>query len=296
MKIEKIKSNQDNLELELAILECDNPKGIVQISHGMSEHKERYYPFMEFLKENNYISVIHDHRGHGGSIKSKEDLGYFYDEENYIVQDLYQITNYIKEKYDLPIYLFSHSMGTLVARNYMKKYDSAIEKVILCGPPTENKLSFIGIKLAKIVKHIKGDKYRSNFINNLTFKEYNKNYSVENEWVCSDKEVLKRYSTDPLCGYIFTVNGFINLFKLMKNAFSKNGWLMQNKDLKIFVIAGSCDPVIQNKDKFNKLILFLKNRGYKNIEYKLYEGKRHELLNETNKKEVYNDVLEFIEK
>ena len=129
MQIENIISEKDCLQLEVAILEPkEKPKGIVQISHGMSEHKERYYEFMKYLSENGYICVIHDHRGHGASVKNKRDLGYFYTEDiNYIIDDLYQITKYIKNKYpDLKINLFAHSMGTLVARGYMQKYDNEI--------------------------------------------------------------------------------------------------------------------------------------------------------------------------
>ena len=126
MKIEKIKSQKDGLELEIAIFEpSEKPKAIVQISHGMAEHKERYYPFMEFLSKKGFVCVINDHRGHGESVKKKEDHGYFYTENiDYIVDDLHQVTLFAKEKFQsLPVFLFSHSMGTLVSRNYLKKFD-----------------------------------------------------------------------------------------------------------------------------------------------------------------------------
>ena len=295
MKIETIISDRDQLKLEVAILECEAPKGIVQISHGMSEHKERYYPFMEYLKQNNFITVIHDHRGHGNSVKSKEDLGYFYEENSqYIVDDLYQVTSYIKKQYpNLPVYLFSHSMGTLVARNYLKKHDQEIEKIVLCGPPTENKLAGLGIQFAKISKKIKGDRNRSQFLNQLTFGNYNKNYKIQNEWICSNIEKVNQYNQDELSGYIFTTNGFINLYGLMKNAFNKKNWNVQNPNLKILVIAGSDDPVIQNKNKFENLINFLESLGYKNITSKLYPKKRHELLNEVDHESIYQDILDF---
>lgn len=295
MKIETIISDRDQLKLEVAILECEAPKGIVQISHGMSEHKERYYPFMEYLKKNNFITVIHDHRGHGNSVKSKEDLGYFYEENSqYIVDDLYQVTSYIKKQYpNLPVYLFSHSMGTLVARNYLKKHDQEIEKIVLCGPSTENKLAGLGIQFAKISKKIKGDRNRSQFLNQLTFGNYNKNYKIQNEWICSNIEKVNQYNQDELSGYIFTTNGFINLYGLMKNAFNKKNWNVQNPNLKILVIAGCDDPVIQNKNKFENLINFLRSLGYKNITSKLYPKKRHELLNEVDHESIYQDILDF---
>ena len=93
-------------------MECENPKGIVQFSHGMAEHKERYFDFMQYLNERGYICVIHDHRGHGASVKSKKDYGYFYTENaDYIVDDLFQVTEYVRDMYPgLEITLFSHSM------------------------------------------------------------------------------------------------------------------------------------------------------------------------------------------
>ncbi len=299
MEIQKIVSKSDKIELEIAIVEPkQEAKGIIQISHGMAEHKERYYDFMNYLAKNGYICVIHDHRGHGASVKQKQDLGYFYSEDiNYIVDDLYQVTEFIKNKYKgLEVILFSHSMGTLVARNYLKKYDLAIKKIILCGPPTENKLADLGILIAKISKIFKKDNTSNKFLNKLTFGNYNKGNKIENEWICSNVETVEKYNKDELCGYIFTTNGFINLFKMMKQAFNKQNWKLENRDLDILVIAGKDDPVIQSEEKFNGLIKFLTEIGYKNIESKLYEAKRHELLNEIENEKIYEDILKFIDK
>lgn len=297
MIIEKINSNCDNLELEIAIKEPkEKPKAIVQISHGMSEHKERYFDFMNYLADNGYICVIHDHRGHGKSVKNEKDLGYFYSEDiNYIVDDLYQVTEYIKKKYEnLEIVLFSHSMGTLVARNYLKKHDNEISKIILCGPPTENNLAGFGILLAKILKPFYGKNTPNTFLNKITFKNYNKNNKKNNEWISYNNENVEKYNNDELCGYIFTTNGFINLYKLMKQAFNAKNWNVQNKNLQFFIIAGKKDPVIQSEEKFFELVNFIKKLGYKYVTFKLYNGMRHELLNEKDNKNVYKDILSFI--
>ena len=131
IKYDFINSSSDGLKIELAYtIPKDEIKGIVQFSHGMAEHKERYFNFMEYLSNNGYVCVINDHRGHGNSVKDKKDLGYFYTEDtNFIIDDLHDVTKYIKEKYsNQKLYLFSHSMGTLVARGYMQKYDNEIEK------------------------------------------------------------------------------------------------------------------------------------------------------------------------
>lgn len=298
MQIENIISEKDCLQLEVAILEPkEKPKGIVQISHGMSEHKERYYEFMKYLSENGYICVIHDHRGHGASVKKKRDLGYFYTEDiNYIIDDLYQITKYIKNKYpDLKINLFAHSMGTLVARGYLKKYDDKINKMILSGPPTENSMALLGLMIAKFLNIFYKKNVPNKLLNNLTFGNYSKDVNKKNEWICLNEDIVEAYNKDELCGYIFTTNGFINLYKLMINAFKKNNWNMKNKNLPIYIIAGRNDKVIQNEEKFTKLSKFITERGYKNVQSKLYNDMKHEILNEKNNKIVYKDILDFIE-
>lgn len=297
MKLETIQSKKDNLKLELAIIEPkQNPIGIVQISHGMAEHKERYFPFMEFLAKHGYIVVIHDHRGHGSSVKRKEDLGYFYTRDSaYIVDDLYQVTEYIKEKYpNLEVSLFSHSMGTLVSRCYIEKYDREIKKLILCGPPTKNNFVNIGILNAKLMVLLKGEHHRSNVLQKLTFGSYNQGYKTENSWVCSDEKSVEQYNKDELCGYIFTNNGFLNLYQLMRQAYKKKDFKVQNERLSIFMIAGEKDPVIQSNKKFEQLKQFLNEVGYQKISTKLYSNRRHEILNGLSKEEVYQDVLEFI--
>ncbi|MFR7544806.1 MAG: alpha/beta fold hydrolase [Clostridia bacterium] len=298
MQIENIISEKDCLQLEVAILEPkEKTKGIVQISHGMSEHKERYYEFMKYLSENGYICVIHDHRGHGASVKNKRDLGYFYTEDiNYIIDDLYQITKYIKNKYpDLKINLFAHSMGTLVARGYLKKYDDKINKMILSGPPTENSMALLGLMIAKFLNIFYKKNVPNKLLNNLTFGNYSKDVNKKNEWICLNEDIVEAYNKDELCGYIFTTNGFINLYKLMINAFKKNNWNMKNKNLPIYIIAGRNDKVIQNEEKFTKLSKFITERGYKNVQSKLYNDMKHEILNEKNNKIVYKDILDFIE-
>ncbi|HGK7331324.1 TPA: alpha/beta hydrolase [Streptococcus suis] len=297
MITKKIKSKRDGLELELAIIEpSSNPIGIVQLVHGMSEHKERYYDFMNYLAQNGYVCAIHDHRGHGASVKDSSHLGYFYTEDSsVIVDDAYQVTEYLKERYpSLSISIFSHSRGTLVSRNYLKKYDYELDKIVLCGPPTENKLAGFAVFLAKISSVFYG-KYKPNkFFNSLSAGQYSKGYESQLDWICANPDTVKEYDADPLCGFIFTTNAFINLFKLLKSAYNGKDWRPKNTALPIFLIAGEDDPVIQGNEKFKGLEGFLKSLGYKNIKSKLYKGMRHEILNERDKETIYQDVLEFL--
>lgn len=289
----KLKSNCDELLIDVEVFIPDEKiKGIIQLSHGMVEHKEYYYEFMNYLTQNGYVTIINDHRGHGKSVKNKNDLGFFYEEtSDYLVKDLHQITLYIKERFpEEDVTLIGHSMGSLIVRKYLKDYDYELEKLVVCGSPSINKFSKIGLLAAKIVKKFKGENYRSNLLNSMALTN-----DKSNAWLSYDKEYVNKYNNDDLCGYIFTANGFINLTNLMIDVYSKENWKLKNPDLKILFIAGADDIVIKNKDKWLKSIKFLKDVGYKNIQNILYPNMQHAILNEVNKEKVYRDVLNFIE-
>ncbi len=290
----KIKSECDNLELSVTMFIPDEEViGIVQFSHGMVEHKIYYFEFMKYLTKLGYVTIINDHRGHGKSVKEKEDLGYFYEESSdYIVDDLHQVTKYVKKEYpNKKVILFGHSMGSLIVRKYIKKYDNEIEKLIVCGSPSINHLSSMGVLLSKTIKLFKGDKYRSKFLNTLALSK-----KATKDWLSYDLDYINNYRKDPLCNYIFTTNGFINLTRLMVDTYSKKDWKLYNKDLKIFFIAGYDDIVIKNEKLWLKSISFLRKIGYENISYKMYPNKKHALILEKEKEEVYEDIVNFIKK
>jgi len=297
-----INSNCDNLPLSVAIFAPEGEvKGVVQFAHGMAEHKERYFGFMEYLAENGYASIINDHRGHGASVKDPEDLGYFYDETTtYIVKDVHQLTLYIKERYpNVPVCLFGHSMGSIVAREYLKLYDRDIDKLVLCGAPGRNPASGIAKILIKLETARKGNRHRSEMMYNLSVGGYAKavpNAETECDWLSVNKENVKAYIEDPLCGFKFTLNGYKNLLGLLAGIFEEKDWLAANKDIPIIFIAGSEDPVIGKESTWLGSQNFLIKSGYKNVTGKLYKGLRHEILLEDSKEEVYKDVLEFLEK
>lgn len=293
-----LNSEADGLRLEgTLVFPSGAPKGIVQISHGMAEHRQRYLPFLDFLAEAGYLGAIHDHRGHGGSAKSPEDYGYFGAPGwQGAVSDLAQVNAYLKERYPgLPLSLFAHSMGTMIARIFLKEHDGAIQKLVLCGPPTENKLAGVGIALARLLEAFCGGHHRSKFLHRLAFAGYDKKGEPENSWVCANPETLSAYQADPACGFLFTANGFAALFSLMQQCFSKKGWQMRHADLPILLIAGADDPVIQSPAAFEQAAEFLRQRGYGDIRTRLYPGLRHELLNERENGRIYADVLAWLE-
>lgn len=301
MKEENIKiiSDQDSLELDCLLIKPNKEiKAIVEIAHGMNEHKERYIDFMKFLAKNGYASFIHDHRGHGKSIKNNNDLGYFYeDNAYYVVEDLHQINEYLKNKFkDKKIILFGHSMGSMIVRKYISKYAHTIDGLIVCGSPSKNNASKLGLKVVKLLKSIKGERYRSELVKKLMFGGFDKKGSEPNSWVCHNKEILKLYNEDELCKYTYTLNGYENIIKLMIDIYNPKIYNRNNLDLPIYFIAGNDDPVIKSKKDFNEAINFLKKIGYHNIDNTLYDDMSHEILNEINNNLVYDDILNWLNK
>jgi alpha-beta hydrolase superfamily lysophospholipase len=294
-------SECDGLVLSAALMLPDkSPLGIIQIVHGMSEHKERYYDFMGYLADHGYIVIIHDHRGHGDSIRDKDDFGYMYDETgNFIVEDVHLITMWVKKQFpDLPIVLFGHSMGSLVVRKYAKKYDRDLDGLIVCGSPSKSRNINLGLWLIRQGMKKYGDHYRSNFVNNLATGKSNKKFddgTSKKLWLSSNRDSVQLYDDDPKCGFVFTLNGFLNLLLLLKSVYDKSGWRLASPNLPIFFIAGADDPVIINERAWKKSIKFMKKLGYANVSCKLYPGMRHEILNETDNRQVYSDILNWIE-
>ena len=303
-------SGTDGLELSVLRMLPDDPgkiKGIVQLVHGMNEYKERYSTFMRFLAGQGYFTVIHDHRGHGSSVKSGKDLGFMY-EGGYeaLVDDTHEITLKTKEyvsqltgKDDLPYILLGHSMGSMVVRCYLRKYDADIDKLVVIGCPSKKPGMKPGLALINIVTKIKGEHTVSKFISDLVMGDYEKKFKKEpipHMWVNSDPEKVKKYNEDPLCNYMFTLNGYKNLVKLTMLTYTDGGYVMKNPNLPIRFFSGADDPCAVSEKAFNAAMELLRKQGYKNVDGKMYQGLRHEILNENGKEMVYDEILEFINK
>ena len=191
------------------------------------------------------------------------------------------------------IYLFGHSMGSLAVRCFVKRYDSLIDGLIVCGSPSRNPAAGAGKALTKIISAIKGDRHRPAIVQKMAFDSFNKNFAMEgqNAWLSTDKTVVEAYNASPLCGYTFTANGFIGLFDLMQDTYSTGGWNVSRPELPVHFIAGSDDPCITSRKDFDDAVSHMKNVGYKAVTSHLYEGFRHEILNETEKQKVWDDIL-----
>ncbi|MDO4438813.1 MAG: alpha/beta fold hydrolase [Eubacteriales bacterium] len=294
-----IRSDYDDVDIHvLALYNEADTKAVIQFSHGMCEHKERYLPIMQYLAEQGFACIINDHRGHGESVKGDKDLGYFYTgKEIALVEDIHDITKMLRAHMPggMKLFLFGHSMGSLIVRAFIMEYDMDIDGLIVCGSPSNNLAAGAGLVLVKMLTKLKGDRHRSNLINKLVFGQNSKGFEDrKNSWLCSDQKIVDAYNNDIRDGFIFTLNGFETLFKLVKKVYCASNYKLQNEKLPIMFIAGADDPVIVDKKKWTESQEFLKKIGYEHISSHLYEGMRHEILNEIKNDKVYADILTFI--
>lgn len=281
----------------------DMPKGIVQISHGMVEYIERYRELAAYLNGKGFLVVGNDHLGHGLSVASEDDWGYFCpkDGSSYVVRDLHRLTGIIKKQYpNIPYFLLGHSMGSFMARRYLMQYGKELNGAILLGTGNQP-ISILetGLSIVWAVKLIKGERYRSRWIQQLMFGQYNKrilNPKSDNDWVTSDQEILEAYNNTPACNFIFTLNGFEVLLSTLLYIENKKHIRNIPKNLPILLLSGKEDPVGNYGKAVEQVYHIYKKEGIKNIKMRLFENCRHELHNEINRKEVYEYIGAWLDK
>lgn len=278
-----------------------NIKGIIQFSHGMCEYIEKYDDFIRFVVDNGFVFACNDHLGHGKSVNNENEFGFFADKDGYkyLIEDLHTLTQIVKNKFpSKPCFLIGHSMGSFIARCYAAKYGSEIAGLMICGTMGPQWMVDAGIQLADTIIKKKGNLYRSKKLDKLSFEFANINFEpvkTKYDWICSDENVVKKHAEDKISSFIFTVSGFKDLFYLVKMCNDEKNIKNTPKDLPIFIFSGDMDPVGENGVGVRKVYELYKKIGVKEIELKLYPEKRHEMLNETNKECVYNDILNWIE-
>lgn len=291
------RSPADGITLEGTYIYPESPKGIVQLVHGMAEHKARYFGTMKALAEAGYATVIHNHRGHG-SCPIQGHFGAVGNEG--MIADTHEVSQLAKEAFPgLPLYLFGHSMGSLVVRCYLKRFDQELSGLIVCGTPyaspTLIKIAqgYIALKL-----RLHGGEYRSTTVNAMVTGAFNrgiKNAASPHQWLSYNQENVTAYDADPQCGFCFTLNGFKGLMALMDETYSLKNWALGNPTLPVYFISGADDPCHGGEKNFNKAVQLVRSKGYP-VEARLFPAMRHEILLEQEKEHVIKYILDILEK
>lgn len=278
------------------------PRAIVQIIHGIAEYIDRYDEFMSFLADNGIIAVGTDHLGHGKSIESDEQTGFFaYDNGwDYVVRDEEVLRLAMHENYpELPIIVFGHSMGSFMARTMLIRYPDAFNAAIISGTGNQGAaLVNGGLFMGNLVTGLKGAHHYSKFLNNLAFGSYNKIYDnpkTEYDWLSRDEANVQKYIDDPLCGFIPSCSLFRDMMTGVKFITNKKNLTAMNKDMPVYFMSGDMDPVGECGKGVQKAYNNFLEAGMKDVSIKLYPGGRHEMLNEINKDEVYTDILAWLD-
>ena len=280
--------------------ELNEYKGVVQLVHGMQEHIDRYSDFANFLAENGYIVVGHSHLGHGDSVTTKEEYGYFDEKDGWwrLVEDVHLLQNKVQKKYpDMNYIIMGHSMGSLVVRSYLTKYKDNISKAIISGTSGQKYGLIAGQVLINIIKLAKGDHYRSQLVEKLITGSFNDNFKPNRtnaDWLSRDEKQVDKYLADEKCGINFTLQAYQDLLKGTRYL-SKQRNVNKTLNVPMLLFSGTKDPVGANGKGVIRVYRMLKKAGLEFVTLKLFEDGRHEMLNETNKEEVYQFILDWIE-
>ena len=277
------------------VWEANEPKAVIQLCHGFSEHALRYKEFAEFLSKAGYIVAAHDHLGHGKSANGH--FGYIAPKNGHkiLAKDTFTLTNKMKKEYDLPVILVGIGTGSLIARYVCSLFTIEYNSAIFVG-------THGGGWLVNALSRLLPRDYSRNgtkeavYINKLVFLMHNRHFKKqEGNWLNRNINELYLYENDPLCGFPLTYSAYRDFVKLARIVNTRSWANRMPKNMPIYLFSGLEDPIGMFGQGVIKVYGELTNAGCESVEIKLYEDIRHEVLFEMNKSEVYNDVLEWIE-
>lgn len=277
----------------------EEPCAALQVTHGMAEHIDRYDAFARYLAERGVLVYGQDHAGHGRSTTPAE-RGYFGPENGWdaLVQDMRTLYDSVKCDYPaIPFILFGHSMGSFLARTYAGRDGGDFDAFIFSGTAGKNPALGIAKLIARREMRKRGPNQPSALLDKLSFGSYNKAIGENRtafDWLSREQEQVDRYVEDENCGFVFTAAGMRDLFDGL-GEISSAQWASRVPDKPILIVSGDNDPVGGKGGKGVKQVAgWLKQTGHA-VELKLYPGARHEILNETNRDEVFGDIALFVE-
>lgn len=278
-------------------------RGVLQLSHGMIDHTERYLALADYLCANGYALAGNHHLGHGKTASTDEDFGFFAQKDGILclLRDMHQMNRIIRERFpSLPVVLMGHSMGSFLSRLYCQRYPHTVVGHIIHGTGGPHKLMLpLGKTLISIIALFRGKHYRSKFIANLAFAGYNSKFDKsegEFAWLTRDVALVSGRNDDKYTNFIFTLEGYQELFRMIMASNSKKWFNAYPKSLRTLIMSGDMDPVGQYGKGVKYVYKHLLVAGCTDLSLKLYEGARHELFNETCREEVFRDILDFLNK
>ena len=291
----------DQKELVTYKWETEQPKALVLIVHGMSEHAARYDDFATYLSNQGILTYSLDLRGHGKTAGNLENVGQFAMQNGWkrVVQDIYEFGSKLQEiNENLPFILLGHSMGSFLARNVAYQYPKLADGYIFsatAGHP--GLIGVIGKSVANINMKLAGKKKRSALMTKLTFGDFNKKYEnprTEKDWLTRDEKIVDQYINDPYCMQVFTTQFYTDLLHGILDVNDFSNLLKMDKTKPILLFAGDMDPVGNYGKGPIEVAEKLKRAGVQDVEVKIYPEGRHEMLNEINKDEVYKLITNWI--
>lgn len=279
------------------------PVGLLQISHGIIEHIERYDDFARYMAAKGFIVFGNDHLGHGKSVKADYDLGFFGAEDGWehIVDDVHQLHDIMNGEYpQLPYFILGHSMGSFILRTYLIRYpEDRLTGALISGTGQQPKIVLLGgVILAKLECWRLGSRGISRIANNLSLNSYNKFFEpsrTPHDWLSRDEEQVDRNLADPLCNFDPSVSALLEMLRGIRFIGSVKNARKMRHDLPVFFFSGDKDPVGEQGKGVRRAVAVFKKAGMKDVKLKLYPEGRHEMLNELNRGEVYGDVSAWIE-
>ncbi|MGD6892868.1 alpha/beta hydrolase [Bacillus mobilis] len=279
-----------------------DPRGIIQIAHGMTEHAGVYTDFIAALLEAGYGVYAHDHKGHGKTVKREEDYGHFKPNVgwNEAVSDVIFVSETIRKEQTCPLFLLGHSMGSFLSRRAVQLKGELYDGFLISGTGgNPGLLGSIGHKVATIEMKLRGEKTKSPMLNFLSFGNFNSHFKPNRtkfDWLSSDNSQVDKYIADPLCGFICTTSFYRELFSGVLEVNKLEEFKKTPKNLPIHIFSGDRDPVGDMGKGVKEVYENYNKCGVKDLTLRLYENGRHEMFHEVNRDEVFQDLILWLDK
>ncbi|MBR0163458.1 MAG: alpha/beta fold hydrolase [Lachnospiraceae bacterium] len=280
-------------------------RAVLQIAHGMVEYIDRYDEFATFLAGHGYLVSGHDHLGHGDSVRSRDDWGYIADvsrPDRVLVEDMHALRTILQTEYtDKPFFILGHSFGSYLLREYLALHGEGLNGAIVMGTGHVSQgTSLLGLSLISLISLFKGKRYRSELMRNMSYSKSYKQYDVighdqGNSWLTKDRAIVKAYYEEPRCTFLFTLNGYQALLEAVQYACSEEHVRLIPKDLPVLLASGAEDPVGDLSVGVRKVQEMMMHAGIRDLTCRLYPDDRHEILNETDRQQVYEDLLSWMD-